>query len=91
MGVVGRPNKERKFDGRIHMERVSKTQEVKKMTSHQSFCDDVIINQQIKRGSWRDLHCEGCTVEEMRDSMQEQYALDDATVDHIEFIFKTKI
>ena len=73
------------------MECVSKTQEVKKIIVHQKFYDDIIINQQIKQGSWRDLHCEGCTVEEMRDSMQEQYALDDATVDRIEFIFKTKI
>jgi len=71
MGVVGRPIKDRGFDGRIHMERVSKTVKVKKMTAHQIFCDDVIINQQIKQRSWRDLDYEGCTVEATKDRMQE--------------------
>ena len=30
-------------------------------------------------------------VDEMRDALQEQYGLDDAVVDRVEFIYKTKI
>ena len=63
MGVVGRPIKERNFDGRIHMERVSKIVEVKKMTSHQNICDDVIVNAQIKDGAWENLHYDGMTLD----------------------------
>ena len=66
MGVVGRPDECKKFDGRIHLERISKRVEVKKLTSHQSFCDDVMINMQIKQGDWRNLHSVGATVDEMR-------------------------
>ena len=50
MGVVGRPDKYRNVDGRIHLERVSKCVEVKKLTSHQNFSDNIIINSEIKRG-----------------------------------------
>ena len=61
------------------------------MTSHQNFTDDVSINLQIKEGAWRDLHSDGITVDELREVIQEQYALDDAVVDRIEFQYKTKI
>ena len=61
MGVVGRPIKTKNFDGRIHLEGVSKTVAVSRLTSHQNFCEDVQINEQVKRGGWRDLHVEGMT------------------------------
>ena len=71
MGVVGRPVPSKNFDGRIHLERVSKSVKVKKLTCHQNFTDDVIVNIQIKEGHWRDLHSEGATVDEMREAMHE--------------------
>ena len=91
MGVVGRPINEKNFDGKIHLERVSKTVEVTKLTAHQNFCDDVVVNCQIKQGGWRDLHVEGMSLDEMRDAMKHHFALDDAVCDRIEFIYKTKI
>ena len=50
MGITGRPIPEKNFDGRVRLERVSKTVEVKKLTSYQNFSDDVIINSEIKEG-----------------------------------------
>ena len=43
MGVVGRPKIDKNSDGRILLDRVSKTRAIKEKT-HQSFSDDVIIN-----------------------------------------------
>ena len=60
------------------------------MTSHQNFTDDVSINLQIKEGTWRDIHSDGITVDELRMAIQEQCALDDAVVDRIEFQYKRK-
>ena len=85
MGVVDRPIPEKNFDGQVHLERVSKTTTVKKMISHQNFGDDVIINADIKAGG--DLHCDGMTVDEIREVFSSQYALVDVIVEHIEFQF----
>ena len=70
MGWVGKPDKSKDVDKRIHLERVSKTVEVKKLTTHQIFCKDVIVNQQIKQGDWMHLHCECATVDHMRQLIQ---------------------
>lgn len=91
MGVVGRPVESKIFDGHVHLERVSKAVEVKKLTSHQNFSDDVLVNSEIKQGGWKHLHTEGMIVGKLRDSIQLQYALDDAVVDRIVFTYKTKI
>ena len=50
MGVVGRPVPSKNFDGLIHLEQVSKSVKVKKLTCHQNFTDNVIVNIQIKQG-----------------------------------------
>ena len=65
------------------MERVSKKKVVQKLTTHTNFCDDVILNCQLKEGAWRDFHSDGMMVDEMRDALQETYDLDDAIVDRI--------
>ena len=56
MGVVGRPRPDDFFDGRILIERVSKTHVIKKKTPPQCFSDDVIINSGIKAVKWKDFH-----------------------------------
>ena len=53
MGVVVRPRSDKIFDGRILLERVSKTHIIRKNTAHQYFSDDVIINSEIKAGKWK--------------------------------------
>ena len=55
MAVVGHPLAHRNFDGKIHLERVSKTRLITTRTSHHNFSDDVIINDEIKSCSWKDL------------------------------------
>ena len=65
IGCVGRPVTDRGFDGRTHIERVSKTVVVSKLTAHPKFTYDVLVNLQIKGGSWQDLHYEGIIVDKM--------------------------
>ena len=91
MGVVGRPLPEKGFDGRVHLERVSKTEEVKSLTAHQNFSDDVILNCEIKDGGWKKLHTNGICVEDMKDLLQATYDLDDAIIERIKFQYKTKV
>lgn len=55
MGVVRMPAPHRQFNGMVFLERVSKRVSVSKITSHQNFTDQVIINQVIKNGKWRGL------------------------------------
>ena len=50
MGVVGRPNPAKNVNGKIHMERVSETKEVKKLTTNTQFCDNYSLNNLIKEG-----------------------------------------
>lgn len=64
--------------------------EVRKLTGHQNFGDDVVINQQIKEGSWRNLYVSGMNIEKMQLTLQEVYGLINAVADQIEFVFKTE-
>ena len=48
MGVVGRPRPDKNFDGRIFLERISKTCTIKKRTTNQRFSNDDLINSEIK-------------------------------------------
>ena len=73
------------------MEKVSKTVQVQKLTAHQNFCDDVFINTQIKQGGWVNLHTEGMIVNDLRDAIQLEYDLDDATIDCIKVIYSAKV
>ena len=60
------------------------------MILHHNFCDNVILNGKIKDGGWRDLHLNGMTIDEMKEALQDQYMFDDAVIDRIVFIYKTK-
>ena len=55
MGVVGRPIPHRDFDGKIFMERVSRTKLVATATAHTNFSDDALVNDAMKKGDWRHL------------------------------------
>jgi len=43
LGVVAKPNKDRGFDGKIHLERISKQFMVEKRTAYQRFSEDQIL------------------------------------------------
>ena len=93
MGVVGRPVPHRTFDGNIHLERVSKKRHIQKCTAYTNFSDDALINSEINCGKWRILISADLqiTVYEMKHTLYENYDLDEAVVDRLEFRFKTKI
>ena len=91
MGVVGRPIPHRNFDGKIFLERVSERIPVSKITSHQNFSDDVIINQGIKNGEWRSLFDNEThlVVIEILTKIYKNYALDEIILDRLELQYRT--
>ena len=62
LGMVGQPLSEREFDGWIFLERVNAKKMVRKLTAHQNFTNDRVLNSQLKGGAWRNLHSEGMTI-----------------------------
>ena len=50
MRVCGRPIQNKNFDGKLHLEKVSKITVLKKMTTHQNFCNDWMLNNENKDG-----------------------------------------
>ena len=55
MGVVGRPIPHRNFDGRIHLERISKTKYLSTCTANRDFSHDIGVNEALKTGEWRSI------------------------------------
>ena len=55
LGVVARPRPHLHFDGKIHIERFSKTRPSTRMCTHTSFSHDICINLMLKKGQWMDL------------------------------------
>lgn len=94
MGVVGRPRPDlqSKFDGRIHLERISETVQVKTETCHQNFSDDVHINSLLKSGKWKDCIDSSdttLTAGEMLDIVATYYDLDGKIADGLEIQYKS--
>ena len=56
LGVVAPPDVENEFDGKIMIERVSKQKETRYNQHHQSFHDEYMVNNSLKKGEWRDLY-----------------------------------
>ena len=77
MGVVGRPRPDKTFDGRIFLERISKTYTIKKRTTNQRFSDDVLINPEIKNGKWRQFYVPDMTCDDVKTFVGDAYELED--------------
>ena len=91
IGVVGHPKKvgKKKFNGRIFLERISRTTAVTKLTKHQRFSTDGLINHDIKMGGWRKLHALGTTtVDVMCEYIVEAYELDNEVAHKLEFHYE---
>jgi hypothetical protein len=91
LGVVGRPKTVdgKNFNGRIMMERIGKTVPVKKLTKHQRFSTDALINQEIKTGGWKKLHIPGMTtVDTICEHMVEAFELLDVVGHRLEFHYE---
>ena len=92
MAVVGRPIPHRNFDGKIHIERVSKSRILTSATAHTNFTHDAISNGAIKQGDWKGLV--GSTdelAEDIIELLSATYNLDDDIIDRIEVFYVTKI
>ena len=90
---AGRPVPHRQFDGKIHIERVSKKRFIQKCTAHTNFCDDALLNSEIVSGKWKHLVSEDLhiNVSEVKQLIYEYYDLEEAVVDRLELSYKTKI
>ena len=91
--VVGRPIPHHHFGGKILLERLSKQFKVKKLTMHQKFTDDVIVNQDIKSGEWRILFkdSESFSDKDCIDVIVESYYLDEAFSDRLQLSYPSFI
>ena len=61
-------------------------------TAHTNFSDDALVNAEIKNGEWRkllaDLHLQ---ISDLKVLFHDNYDLDDAVMDRLEFFYVTKI
>jgi len=91
MGCVGRPRKDKNFDGKIFLERISETSlvtEQTRKTANQNFSDDVLVNSEIKNGAWRQYFVEDMTFGELTMLMGEHYDLDEHIFERLELSLK---
>jgi hypothetical protein len=93
LGAAARPRPDKGFDGRILLERVSNDHVITMRTAHQNFTDDVVMNNELKNGEWRQLYLPNTNMacEEVRLLIGEVFGLDDAIIDRLEFTYKTFI
>ncbi len=88
LGVVACPQEQHKFDGRIMLERVSRQRKLTQSSRNQNFSDDVLVNEAIKKGEWRDeLFVYGMTFGELKERLVERYALDNYVVERLEALY----
>ena len=92
MGIVGRPQRHRDFNGKILMRRVSKRRYITSLTAHTNFTDDAVLNAQIKEGEWR--HLIDVTIntgDDLKMFIANTYELENEIVDRLEFFYRTKV
>lgn len=92
-GVFGCPISHHKFDGKILLDRVSERVAVSNLACHQNFKDDVMMNQAIKNGEWRDIFDthSPILVLEIIVEVATFYKMEDVVMDRIELKFDTFI
>ena len=92
MGVVGSPNQERNFDGKILLLRVSRSKHLSRATVGEWFVSDAALNGLLKKGQWRNCYVGGMTVGKLHSAVVENYDMqDDDVADHLFFRYETHI
>ena len=92
MAVVARPIPHRNFDGKVHIERVSKTRILSTATSHSNFTDDALNNDALKKGMWREICSEmDVNADDIIELLSVTYNLDEYIQDRMEVFYVTKI
>ena len=71
---------------------MSKIKYITKCTVYTNFSDDALVNAEIKNGEWRKLIPDlQLNLEEIKSLFHDNYDLDDAVLDRLEFYYVTKI
>ena len=73
LGIVAKPIPERKFDGKIFLDRVARITEYKKITCNQQFTNDGTVNAILRDGDWHKLLADDMTLVDLRYSISEIY------------------
>ena len=93
MGVVACPRKDKNFDGKILMERVSKEKTIRTETTHTNFSSDVVTNHLINSGKWREIgnfnEDTNWTVSELLETVVSYYDLSEEVESRLELQYKT--
>ena len=87
--VDGKVHKQILFDGKIMCKRVSNKIAQSQLSTHQNFVEEHILNDDIKKGEWRDLLVDPIytTVSEALDTIGTHYGMDDETTDCLCFTY----
>ena len=90
LGVVGCPQPERNFDGRIALERVSRRKTLQRASRNKRFSIDVLVVEAIIKGDWKhQLVIPGMTIDELLESIKTQYDLDEYVSDRLVIGYET--
>ena len=89
LGVVAAPQDEHEFSGRVFLKRVSKCEVQKRASRNQRFSVDVLINESLKNGSWRNLVVEDQQVGDVLDEIVSNFDLDEFVSDRLELVYTT--
>ena len=94
LGVVANPNEEKDFDGRIYLERVSRQKTVTRASRNSRFSVDVLVNQALVDGAWKDIvrEEENCTtVLDLKEKVSDMYDLDEYVASRLTFSYHTYV
>ena len=87
LGVVANPISSQNFDGKIFLQRVSKTEQYKQKSHCQNFSDDAQCNAFIKSGAWYDdvagYVVDGTTLLDVKQAIATNYGVDSAVLDRL--------
>ena len=90
MGVVARPQMEYNFDGRVYLNRVSRTKRLARASKNKRFSVDVDVVKAIVSGEWKmQLTMDGMTVEELLEEVKTYYDLDKYVSDRLVMGYET--
>ena len=85
LGVITKPNPEHDFDGKIFLQRVSRSMEYKKVTHNQWFTDDGTLDSDLRNGDWLNLLVDDMTLGDLLHSISDDYFMDNNIVSRLVF------
>ena len=89
LGVVARPQRDKNFDGKIHIKRVSHMKKLLQMSRRTSYSDDAYVQAELKQGLWHNLHVADMTFNELADAIISHYSLEEHVAARLEFVYKS--